>query len=168
MEKQTNINEKRKMPDSRSYHRTKMQKERIIEKLKEKGCRITKQRSTLLDIILEHECSSCKEIYYKASGIDETIGSATVYRMVNILEEIGAISRKNMYKVVYSETCPMEEACTVVLDDETTYQLSAKNWNSVVQAGLAACGYLDRQKISSIIVKPCECENADWIRQKVT
>ncbi len=103
-----------------------MQKELIIEKLKEKGCRITKQRSTLLDIILEHECSSCKEIYYKASGVDETIGAATVYRMVNILEEIGAISRKNMYKVVYSETCPMEEACTVVLDDETTYQLSAK------------------------------------------
>jgi len=163
MEKLTNIIEKRKTPDSRSYHRTRMQKELIIEKLKEKGCRITKQRSTLLDIILEHECSSCKEIYYKASGVDETIGAATVYRMVNILEEIGAISRKNMYKVVYSETCPMEEACTVVLDDETTYQLSAKNWNSVVQAGLAACGYLDGQKISSIIVRPCDCENADCI-----
>ena len=30
-------------------------------------------------------------------------GVATVYRMVNLLEEIGAISRKNMYKVAYSE-----------------------------------------------------------------
>lgn len=30
---------------------------------------------------------------------DHSIGIATVYRMVNKLEEIGAISRRNMYKV---------------------------------------------------------------------
>lgn len=152
--------EKRKMPDSRSYHRTKMQKELIIERLKERGCRITRQRLMLLDIILEHECSSCKEIYYMASKLDDSIGAATVYRMVNVLEEIGAISRKNMYKIAYSENCAMEDACTVVLDDETTYHLSAKNWNSVVRAGLMACGYLSKQKISSITVRPCECEHA--------
>lgn len=163
MEKRSAKIETRKSPDARSYHRTKMQKERIIEKLKEKGCRITKQRLTLLDIILEHECSSCKEIYYKASKVDESIGSATVYRMVNVLEEIGAISRKNMYKIIYSETCSMEDACTVVLDDETTYHLSAKNWNSVVRAGLLACGYLDDQKITSITVKPCECKHASLV-----
>lgn len=161
METHNTISEKRRAPDSRSYQRTKMQKDLIIDLLKEKKCRITKQRLTLLDIILENECSSCKEIYYKASRIDETIGAATVYRMVNVLEEIGAISRKNMYKIAYSETCSMENACTVVLDDETTYHLSAKNWNSVVRAGLAACGYLDDQKILSVTVKPCECENAE-------
>lgn len=152
--------DKKKAPDSRSYHRTKMQKEMIVEKLKEKGCRITKQRLALLDIILEHECSSCKEIYYKASELDESIGAATVYRMVNVLEEIGAISRKNMYKIAYSETCSMEDAATVVLDDNTTFHLSAKNWNSVVRAGLTACGYLDRQKVHSITVRPCDCEQA--------
>lgn len=163
MDKWSSVSEKRKATDSRSYHRTRMQKELIIESLKGKGCRITKQRLTLLDIILEHECSSCKEIYYKASKVDDSIGAATVYRMVNVLEEIGAISRKNMYKVAYSETCSMEDACTVVLDDETTYHLSAKNWNSVVRAGLSACGYLDDQKISSITVKPCECENVGCV-----
>ena len=71
----------------------------IINRLKEDGCRITKQRLMLLDIILEDECSSCKEIYYRATKKDPTIGTATVYRMINTLEEIGAISRKNMYKV---------------------------------------------------------------------
>ena len=134
-----------------------MQKEMIIQKLKERGNRITKQRLMLLDIILENECSSCKEIYYKAAKKDAKIGAATVYRMVNALEEIGAISRKNMYKVAYSETCSMEDACTVVLDDATTYHLSARKWNSVVQAGLTACGYLKDQKIESITVRPCEC-----------
>lgn len=75
------------------------QKELILQKLRERGCRITKQRLLLLDIILGEECSSCKEIYYSAVKLDDTIGSATVYRMVNTLEEIGAISRKNMYKI---------------------------------------------------------------------
>ena len=89
-----------KRQDDGSYHRTQMQKELVIQKLREKGCRITKQRLMLLDIILEEDCSCCKEIYYRAVKKDARIGTATVYRMVNTLEEIGAISRKNMYKLL--------------------------------------------------------------------
>ena len=99
-----------------SYQRTKMQKELILQKLKEQGCRITRQRLMLLDIILEEDCSCCKEIYYKASKKDAGIGSATVYRMVNMLEEIGAISRKNMYKIDCSPQCRKENACTIEFD----------------------------------------------------
>ena len=73
-------------------------KERIIAKLKANGCRITKQRMELLDIILENRCSSCKEIFYRASRQDESIGIATVYRMVNALEEIGVVSRRIVYE----------------------------------------------------------------------
>ena len=76
-----------------------MNREEIIQKLRARGCRITKQRLTILDIILEGDCSSCKEIHYKASKLDPGIGMATVYRMVNSLEEIGAITRKNIYLV---------------------------------------------------------------------
>ena len=76
-----------------------MQREIVIKRLKVQGCRITKQRMVLLDIILNENCSSCKEIYYKASRIDSKIGTATVYRMINTLEEIGAINRRNMYKI---------------------------------------------------------------------
>lgn len=141
----------------KEYERTQMQKEMIIEKLKKQGGRITKQRLMLLDIILDNECSSCKEIFYKASKIDHKIGTATVYRMINALEEIGAISRKNMYRVAYSPDCRMEDACTVVLDDATTYHLSAKMWNKVVQEGLVACGYARDQKLVSVTIKPCDC-----------
>ena len=66
-------------------------KDAVIEKLRKQGF--------LLDIILDEDCSSCKEIYYKAVKRDDSIGIATVYRMVNTLEDIGVISRKNMYKV---------------------------------------------------------------------
>ena len=82
--------------DSQNYLRTEMQREIVIDRLKERGCRITKQRLILLDIILNEDCSCCKEIYYQASKIEPSIGTATVYRLVNTLEEIGAISRKNM------------------------------------------------------------------------
>ena len=68
-----------------SYQTTKMQREIILTKLKEKGCRITKQRLRLIDIILQNECSSCKEIFYRALEEDDKLGVATVYRMVNLV-----------------------------------------------------------------------------------
>ena len=42
----------RKLKDQGDYKRTQMQKDLIIQKLKEQGLRITKQRLILLDIIL--------------------------------------------------------------------------------------------------------------------
>lgn len=71
-----------------------MSKENVVDLLKENGCRITRQRMTILDVILRDECNCCKEIYYKAAQIDDSIGVATVYRMVNTLEDIGVITRK--------------------------------------------------------------------------
>ena len=71
-----------------------MSKERVVDLLKENGCRITKQRLIIIEVILMDECTCCKEIYYKASEKDKSIGVATVYRMVNILEDIGVISRR--------------------------------------------------------------------------
>lgn len=82
-----------------SLEKKSRQKEMIIAKLKEKGCRITKQRLELLDVILNNRCTSCKEIHYLASKVDEGIGIATVYRMVNELEDIGVISRRIVYEV---------------------------------------------------------------------
>lgn len=74
------------------------EKENIIKKLKENGCRITKQRKMIFDIILENKCSSCKEIYVQASRLDKNIGMSTVYRLVRELEKIGVLSRQIVYK----------------------------------------------------------------------
>ena len=93
-------------------------KERIIEQLKRSGCRVTKQRLMLIDVILEGKCNCCKEIYYQASLKDPSIGPATVYRMVNTLEQIGAISRKNMYRIS-DDGNKME--CMVELEDGTSH-----------------------------------------------
>lgn len=131
-----------------------MQKEIIIKRLRENGCRITRQRKMLLDIILKEDCSCCKEIYYKALKEDKKIGTATVYRMINTLEEIGAISRRNMYRV----SCGTKNICTIELDDNRVYQLDNNNWRSVVEEGMKAYGYIDRQKIKNIFVHSCDKE----------
>ena len=129
-----------------------MQKESVLKTLKDKGCRITNQRKVLLDVILDEECTSCKEIYYKAVEIDPNIGAATVYRMVNLLEDIGAISRRNIYKISCNLDCVKENACTIELDDNMVYHLSRTEWNSVIMKGLKACGYLDNQKVNRIVI----------------
>ena len=46
------------------FQNNNMQKEMIVRQMRERGCRITKARLTLLDVILGQDCSSCKEIYY--------------------------------------------------------------------------------------------------------
>lgn len=137
------------------YHRTKMKKEVILQRLKENGCRITKQRKLLLDIILQEECTCCKEIYYKATTLDSSIGVATVYRMVNLLEEIGAINRKNMYRISCGMNCNRENTCVIELDDQTIFRVSSGEWYKIISEGLHCCGYVGTQKVVSVVVESC-------------
>ena len=110
---------------------------------------------------MEEDCSCCKEIYYKASQKDDKIGSATVYRMINTLEEIGAISRKNMYRVDCSPECRKENACTIELEDNTVIELNEEKWNQIIRTGLAACGITaDGQKVRSITANMPACVEA--------
>jgi Fur family ferric uptake transcriptional regulator len=68
-------------------------KDQIICEFQKNGKRITQQRKVLLDVILEGNWKSCKEIYYIASKRDPSIGLATVYRMLATLEEMGFLSK---------------------------------------------------------------------------
>ena len=72
----------------------------VIEEMRKKGCRITKQRKLIVDIIMNNEFASCKEIYYRVIKEDPTIGMATVYRMINQLEEMNVIRRIERIEVV--------------------------------------------------------------------
>ena len=122
------------------------QRDIVLQQLRERGCRITKQREILLDIILKGDCACCKEIYYKAVRQDPKIGTATVYSMINTLEEIGAIDRKNMYRVQCRKACP----CTVHLENETMLELSEQKMEQVIRKGLVACGYAAEQEILDV------------------
>ena len=89
---------------NQQYQRSNMQRSAIMDRLRQEGCRITRQRKIIIDIILEEECTCCKEIYFMASKRDPNIGMATIYRMINLLEEIGALKRKRAYRICNEET----------------------------------------------------------------
>lgn len=69
-------------------------KEQLLKKLRANGIKITKQRRLVIDIIVDQEFHTCKDIYHYASAIDPKIGVATVYRMVKTLESVGVVNRK--------------------------------------------------------------------------
>lgn len=71
----------------------------IIERLRDEGCRITKQRKVIIDVIMNNDFSSCKDIYYQVTVKDKTIGMATVYRMIRQLEDMGIINRIDTIEV---------------------------------------------------------------------
>ena len=144
------------------------QRDLIVQQLREAGCRITKQRLVVLDIILNSDPSCVKEIYREAIKIDKNIGTATVYRMVNTLEEIGVLNRKNMYQVDCStcdNRCPDDDcdsncmgACAecetrvvVTLDNGDKLVLTREDLTGLLEAGLHATGRIEKaNKISRL------------------
>lgn len=127
------------------------QKKLILEQLRQKGCRITKQREVLIDVILREKCNNCKEIYYMAAKEDPDIGMATVYRMMNTLEEIGALKWRNEYTICEQED-PAIHICKVEFEDVSSMELKGDILHHVIEKGLDSLGYLKGRKVRRILV----------------
>lgn len=69
----------------------------VLSELRKQGKRITGQRKVILDIILRQDWENCKDIYYEAIKVDSSIGIATVYRMLDTLEELGVLQKRCSY-----------------------------------------------------------------------
>ena len=136
------------------YQRSNMQRSAIMNRLRQAGCRITKQRKIILDIILPEECTCCKEIYFLASKRDPNIGMATIYRMINLLEEIGALKRKRAYRICNEES-PVH-ICSVKLDDYTSIRLDGEKLRQVIEKGMESFGYLHDRRVRSISMESGE------------
>lgn len=136
------------------YQRSNMQRSAIMNRLRQAGCRITKQRKIILDIILQEECTCCKEIYFLASKRDPKIGMATIYRMINLLEEIGALKRKRAYRICNEES-PVH-ICSVKLDDYTSIRLDGEKLRQVIEKGMESFGYLHDRRVRSISMESGE------------
>lgn len=127
----------------------------IIQKLQQNGFKITKQRICIIDVLLREQCANCKEIYYKASQIDPKIGTATVYRVLNMLEEIKIIERLDSYRFMNVIDEEKEADYRVVMQDESQVKLNSSQMKSILRAGLAAYGYNIQQKASKIVLNDC-------------
>lgn len=134
----------------------------IIDELRSKGYRITNQRQLLIGIILENECSSCKEIYYKAIKEDPTVGIATVYRIVKTLEDLGVINRKNLYNIAYENLNTQTDHSVLLVsgDSGEVVELKKGNWFNQLETELRLNGLIDNHNIS-IVIKKNEVKNKE-------
>lgn len=132
-----------------------LQKSEILERLREKGCRMTRQREALIDIILQNECACCKEIYYDAAKVIQNIGIATIYRMMNVLEEIGALKWRNGYQIC-GRGKQVSERIQIKLEDSSQITLEKDELKEVLGKGLEAYGYLKGRKVEEILMSAGE------------
>lgn len=139
--------------DNQIITQTAVSKEDILSKLKENGLRLTEQRKLIVDIIANEEYSCCKEIYILAHKKDESIGVATVYRMLNVLEEIGAISRKNIQRAdCNGRCCDMKSGCTVVTENSTQIMLSEDDIQEALKYIMEKKGIKTAEEIKAVLV----------------
>ena len=117
------------------------EKDRVIERLKKQGFRITKQRKLLIDIILSETCSCCKEVYVLASKKDSGIGMATVYRTVDALEKAGALRRSSSYQLCSQN----RKSCQTFL-----VELDYASVEKFIEAGLLKSGLSSGKKVRRI------------------
>ncbi|WP_425449588.1 Fur family transcriptional regulator [Dethiothermospora halolimnae] len=80
--------------------------EQLKTKLKEKGYKLTTQRRIILDVILENKGDhlSPEEIYERVKDKFPEIGLATVYRTLQLFEELDII-----YKLNFNDGCSRYE-----------------------------------------------------------
>lgn len=83
----------------------------VLKELRRQGKRITGQRKVILEIILNQKWENCKDIYYEALKKDPSIGIATVYRMLDTLEETNILKKQCSYQLNESliEECRKRE-----------------------------------------------------------
>lgn len=72
--------------------------DKLKNNLKEKGYKLTPQRRAIVDIIIKNEGShlTTEELYNLVKKECPEIGLATVYRTVQLLEELGIISKLDL------------------------------------------------------------------------
>ncbi len=64
-----------------------------LRKLEASGLRMTVQRRHIIEILTSSNCTSPKELWYEAKQFVPDLGIATVYRLINRLEQIGVLSK---------------------------------------------------------------------------
>ena len=70
-----------------------------IEALLRIGLRSSGYKADIAGVLAENDGASCKDICCIVHNKDKSIGTATVYRMIKALEDIGVVERIDMIKL---------------------------------------------------------------------
>ena len=112
-----------------------------LRKLEMSGLRMTMQRRHIIEILTNSQCTSPKELWYEAKQYVPDLGIATVYRLINRLEQIGVLSKNRNLGMQSTQ----ELQIISVVDANGKEILSSGqelSLNDVIRDGLAARGIL--------------------------
>ena len=69
--------------------------ERYLEALRGVGCRITAQRRRIVEVLLEAgDGVGAQDLFLRVRALDPSVGLATVYRTLELLEDLGLVHRR--------------------------------------------------------------------------
>ena len=113
--------------------------EETLQKLEKSGLRMTVQRRHIIDILTKSQCSSPKELWYEARQYVPDLGIATVYRLINRLEQIGVLAKNRNLGInrVQPKLGVITNAQGQVVRPRMPLQLT-----ELVRLGLISCGVI--------------------------
>lgn len=118
------------------------QMEVLKEKLKETGFKITPQRRAIIETLLKHKDKhlSSEEIYDLVRVDCPEIGLATVYRTMQLLDDVGVISKLNL-----DDGCIRYEICLDKEDSHNHHHLICKNCSKIIEVKEDLLDSIERQ-----------------------
>lgn len=119
----------------------KILREEVVRKLREQGYRITKQRILIIDTLLEHRFECKKAVCYYVQQADPNIGMATVYRFLQVLEQMEVLKPENSYRVQLEESEKVEQKCTVIMNNNKKLVLKYAEWKKAIIELVEEKGY---------------------------
>ena len=118
--------------------------EDTIRKLEQSGLRMTIQRRHIIEILTSSKCTSPKELWYEAKEYVPDLGIATVYRLVNRLEQIGVISKARnlgMQNVEPKLGTLKDKTGNIIKQEGSTQELAA-----LIKQGLMTSGKIKAEE----------------------
>ena len=109
-----------------------------LRKLEASGLRMTVQRRHIIEILTSSNCTSPKELWYEAKQYVPDLGIATVYRLINRLEQIGVLSKNR--NIGMQPVTPVVGALSDVRGK--VLKSESLNLNELVRMGLIAKGVI--------------------------
>lgn len=118
--------------------------EDTIRKLEQSGLRMTIQRRHIIEILTSSKCTSPKELWYEAKEYVPDLGIATVYRLINRLEQIGVISKARnlgMQNVEPKLGTLKDKTGNIIKNEGSTQELAA-----LIKQGLMTSGKIKAEE----------------------
>ncbi|MBQ2381960.1 MAG: transcriptional repressor [Succinivibrio sp.] len=118
--------------------------EDTIRKLEQSGLRMTIQRRHIIEILTSSKCTSPKELWYEAKEYVPDLGIATVYRLINRLEQIGVISKARnlgMQNVEPKLGTLKDKSGNIIKNEGSTKELAA-----LIKQGLMTSGKIKTEE----------------------